>query len=113
MDTRMRPGACWSRLHYPAPGQRCRRSQARTLEAAQQLHGTAAIIRIVLLPDLPTKGDVSDWLDADPRRAEKLVEVCFDVPLWEPGEGYTVNTRTGEHATTAAHSVDGYVQVGR
>jgi hypothetical protein len=58
----------------------------RALESAQQLHGTAASIRSVLLPDLPHKGDVSDWLDADPKRAEKLVDVCFDVPLWEPGE---------------------------
>jgi RecA-family ATPase len=58
----------------------------RALEAAQQLHGTAASVRVVLLPDLPPKGDVSDWLDADPQRAEKLVDVCFDVPLWDPGE---------------------------
>ena len=56
----------------------------RALEAAQQLHGAAASVRVVQLPDLPDKGDVSDWLDADPRNAEKLVEVCFDVPEWEP-----------------------------
>jgi AAA domain-containing protein len=56
----------------------------RALEAAQQLRGTAASIRIVLLPNLPEKGDVSDWLDADPKRAEKFAEVCLDVPLWEP-----------------------------
>ena len=23
-----------------------------------------------------------DWLDADPQRAEKLADVCFDVPVW-------------------------------
>ena len=56
----------------------------RALEAAQQLHGTAASIRIVLLPDLPPKGDVSDWLDADPSRAEKFVDVCFETPEWTP-----------------------------
>ena len=56
----------------------------RALEAAQQLHGAAASVRVVQLPDLPDKGDVSDWLDADPRNAEKLVDVCFDVPEWEP-----------------------------
>ena len=44
----------------------------KALAAAQALHGTAKTIRIVSLPDLPDKGDVSDWLDADPRRAEKL-----------------------------------------
>ena len=56
----------------------------KALAAAQALHGTAKTIRIVLLPDLPDKGDVSDWLDADPRRAEKLADVCFDVPAWTP-----------------------------
>ena len=53
--------------------------RAKALATAQALHGTAKTIRIVSLPDLPDKGDVSDWLDADPRRAEKFVDVCFDV----------------------------------
>jgi RecA-family ATPase len=52
--------------------------------AAQVLHRTAESIRIVALPDLPDKGDVSDWLDADPRRAERLVDVCFEIPVWTP-----------------------------
>jgi RecA-family ATPase/5S rRNA maturation endonuclease (ribonuclease M5) len=59
----------------------------KALEAAQALHGKAKTIRIVLLPGLtghPNNKDVSDWLDADPKRAEKLVDVCFDAPLWEP-----------------------------
>ena len=29
---------------------------------------------------------MSDWLDADPRRAEKLADVCFDVPEWAPDD---------------------------
>ena len=56
--------------------------RAKALAAAQALHGTAKTIRIVSLPDLPDKGDVSDWLDADPRRAGKLVDVCFDARVW-------------------------------
>jgi hypothetical protein len=57
----------------------------KALAAAQALHGTAATIRIVLLPDLPDKGDVTDWLDADSRHnKEKLCEICFATPLWEP-----------------------------
>jgi RecA-family ATPase len=52
--------------------------------AAQALHSVAKTIRIVLLPDLKSGGDVSDWLDADPQRADKLVDVCFDVPEWTP-----------------------------
>jgi Toprim-like len=59
----------------------------RTLEAAKQLHGKANTLRVVLLPDLPDGGDVSDWLDADPRCAEKLVDICFDTPLWETPAG--------------------------
>src|SRR5262249_5701571 len=46
-------------------------------------------IRIVRLPGLtghPNNKDVSDWLDGDPRRAERLVDVCFEAPLWEPAE---------------------------
>jgi RecA-family ATPase len=58
----------------------------KALVAAQVLHGTAKSIRVVLLPNLPNKGDVSDWLDADPHRAEKLVDFCFDVPEWVPND---------------------------
>jgi hypothetical protein len=53
-------------------------------ETATSLYGTAKSIRIVHLPDLPDKGDVSDWLDADPRRADKLIDICFDAPVWNP-----------------------------
>ena len=59
----------------------------KALVAATALHGMAATIRIVRLPDLtghPNNKDVSDWLDADPRRAEKLIDICFSVPLWTP-----------------------------
>ena len=27
---------------------------------------------------------MSDWLDADPQRAEKLIDICFSLPLWTP-----------------------------
>jgi RecA-family ATPase len=54
--------------------------------------GSAKTIRIVNLPDLPDKGDVSDWLDADPRRAEKLGDICFDVAEWVPVAAAIVNT---------------------
>src|SRR5262249_30223229 len=50
------------------------RDKAR--EAAEALHGTAKTIRIVKLPGLPDKGDVSDWLDADRHNAEKLIDIC-------------------------------------
>ena len=56
----------------------------KAIAAANALHGVAWTIRIVLLPDLPDKGDVSDWLDADARRAGTFTDVCMDAPLWEP-----------------------------
>ena len=59
--------------------------------AAQALYGRTKTIRIVSLPDLEEKGDVSDWLDADPRRAEKLVDICFDIAEWIPDAGTTIN----------------------
>jgi AAA domain len=37
-------------------------------------------MRVVALPGLPVGGDVSDWLDADPARADTLLEVCRAVP---------------------------------
>jgi RecA-family ATPase len=75
----------------------------KATEAARLLHSIAKSVRVVLLPDLPDKGDVSDWLDADPHRASKLTEVCFDVPEWMPRtadakaeETSTENKPTGE-----------------
>jgi RecA-family ATPase len=73
---------------------------AKALAAAQALHSTAASIRIVLLPDLPDKGDVSDWLDTDPKRAEKLVRICFDTPEWEPDSADNAGTVSGDSDTT-------------
>jgi hypothetical protein len=57
----------------------------KALEAARLLHGVADTVRIVRLPGLGEGEDVSDWLDADPRRgASELADVCFDAPLWKP-----------------------------
>ena len=50
---------------------------------AQHLHGTARSVHVVELPDLPDKGDVSDWLAAGGTRAE-LVKLCAASPVWEP-----------------------------
>jgi RecA-family ATPase len=60
--------------------------EKKAQHAASLLHGVAASVRIVLLPGLPERGDVSDWLDLNRHNTEKLVELCFDVPVWEPDE---------------------------
>jgi len=72
----------------------------KALTAAQALHGTAKSVRIILLPDLPERGDVSDWLDAEPQRAEKLIDICFNIGEWRPDTASQNNsefekTRTG------------------
>jgi RecA-family ATPase len=81
----------------------------KALATAQALYGTAKTIRIVSLPDLPDKGDVSDWLDIDPRRAEQLGDVCFDVQVWTPDDA-AVNLAAAEVTArdlTAENSVEG------
>jgi hypothetical protein len=60
---------------------------AKAAKAAALLHPIAKTLRVVRLPGhehtAEKRGkDVSDWLEEDPTRAEKLAEVCFDVPLW-------------------------------
>src|SRR4029077_5081439 len=72
----------------------------KALIAAQKLFGVAASVRIVVLPDLPAKGDVSDWLDADPSRGAKLADICFEAPLWTP-ETAEVAAATGDKATSS------------
>jgi hypothetical protein len=52
--------------------------------AAAALNGTAKSIRIVRLPDLPVKGDVSDWLDTDASNSERLIDICVAAPVWTP-----------------------------
>jgi 5S rRNA maturation endonuclease (ribonuclease M5) len=71
----------------------------KALQTAQALHGTAKTIRVVALPDLPDKGDVSEWLDADVSRAEKLEQICFDAPEWAAQTAADAKTETA--ATTS------------
>jgi hypothetical protein len=61
----------------------------KALAAANKLKATS--IRIVLMPD--GAKDVSDWLDGDPTRADRLLEVCVDTPLWK----HVTDTVPNEH----------------
>lgn len=49
-------------------------------EVAEALQPIAESVRIVSLPGLPDKGDVSDWLDAGGDHG-KLIEICKAAPL--------------------------------
>lgn len=48
---------------------------------ARSLFGKAQTIRVLALPGLPDKGDVSDWLDAG-HSVEELQELAAQTPLW-------------------------------
>lgn len=56
----------------------------RTAEVGAALAGIAAEVRVLALPNLPEKGDVSDWLDAG-GDAAALRRLIGDAPKWEPG----------------------------
>src|SRR5262249_44859992 len=54
-------------------------------EAASQLQAVAKSIRIIRLPGLADKQDVSDWLDAG-HTNDELIDVCYSAPPWEPAK---------------------------
>ena len=62
---------------YDEPG----RNHARTV--ASSLHGRGCAVKIVELPGLPPKGDVSDWLDARQTKAE-LYTLIQAATEWMP-----------------------------
>ena len=57
----------------------------RAQEAAEHLHSVASRVRVCLLPDLPPKGDVSDWIEAG-GTLDQLQRIIEDVPDWSPGD---------------------------
>jgi hypothetical protein len=50
---------------------------------ARELHGIAASVKVIELPGLPEKGDVSDWLDAG-GTLEQLRGLVQAAPEWDP-----------------------------
>jgi hypothetical protein len=50
---------------------------------AKSLHGIADTVKVVELPGLKEKGDVSDFLKHD-SAGIRLLDLCRKVPLWEP-----------------------------
>jgi hypothetical protein len=51
---------------------------------ATSLHGTASRIKMIELPELPHKGDVSDWIAAG-GTAEALTNIRTQTADWQPG----------------------------
>ncbi|MGZ8408132.1 MAG: hypothetical protein ACXWVJ_08915 [Caulobacteraceae bacterium] len=57
------------------------------LKVAGSIHAVAASVRILELPGLPAKGDVSDWLDQG-GTVEQLQALAEGAPPWAaPGKG--------------------------
>src|SRR5215218_6842136 len=71
-------GTEMARELHPPPG-RCQRhlvpdndeaGRKHVLKVAESLLGIAACVKVLDLPDLPEKGDLSDWIDAGGTRKE-------------------------------------------
>jgi putative DNA primase/helicase len=78
---------------------------AHALDIARKLHGVAASVRIVRLPGLPEKGDVSDWLNAG-HSIEELDRLADESPDYQPEKKRDtraiVEIVRGEYAKIAA-----------
>jgi hypothetical protein len=53
---------------------------------ALSLHESAASLKVVELPGLPEKGDVSDWLQVPGNDKEKLLKLVQAAPAWRPAQ---------------------------
>lgn len=54
-------------------------------QVARSLYGKAASVRVLELPGLPQKGDISDWLAAGGTK-EELLQLARECPDWKPAE---------------------------
>lgn len=63
-------------------------------KVARALAGVAAEIKVVNLPGLAPKEDVSDWLAAGGNR-EILLALVEEAPIWEPASGTSGNMTDG------------------
>lgn len=56
------------------------------LTLARALNGKCESLKIVLLPGLPPKGDLCDWIAQPGNDKERLFEIIKETPEWEPIE---------------------------
>ena len=60
-------------------------------DVAANLNPVASTVRIVELPGLPHKGDISDWLD-NGGDTDDLIPFCHKHPVWQPEAGRALET---------------------
>jgi P4 family phage/plasmid primase-like protien len=72
--------------HVPPDNDRAGREHAQ--QVAQSLQGVAAGVKVVELPGLPPKGDVSDFL-ATGGTVDQLDDLAHETPEWKPSGGGT------------------------
>lgn len=65
--------------HIALIGDNDKAGRDHVADVARRLHGKVASLKVVELPDLPDKGDVSDWLDAV-GSLEQLKKLVADAP---------------------------------
>ena len=74
-------------------------------QIARSLYGVAKSVRVLALPGLPEKGDVSDWLDQG-HTPEELSELAQNTPEWSLTESDTSNHPSLESACAGQMRVD-------
>lgn len=62
-------------------------------EIARSCHAAGFLVKVVALPGVPSKGDVSDWLDAGHTK-DDLVKLVKATPLYTPSAASTVPSET-------------------
>lgn len=67
-------------------------------QIARSLHDKAASVKVIPLPNLPEKGDVSDWL-SDGGTVEQLLELGEHAPLYVPTIESATKTNSNKHSS--------------
>ena len=65
-------------------------------QVARSLYGVAASVRVLALPGLPDKGDVSDWLD-DSHTSAELDRLVAEAPILDSRFPYVANRENREN----------------
>jgi putative DNA primase/helicase len=73
-------------------------------QVARSLYGKAASVKVVELPGLPVKGDVSDWLAAG-GTVEALKALVKAAPVWKPTAPATVATQPARPVIEVNHEL--------